>query len=146
MRICLHGGISIILSWYQSALDYNQRKIALNHCTHTHSRTNAHTYMHAYTHQDRDIFDHLNKVTRYRAMCPKNEESSEVENFKLDILLDSPVCIGVITVIRSNLTYTVTALAYFGKYIEIISQTIESHWPSDAPLHQNVLNDFIMNI
>ena len=102
--------------------------------------------MHAYTHQDRDIFDHLNKVTRYRANCPKNEESSEVENFKLDILLDSPVCIGVITVIRSNLTYTVTALAYFGKYIEIISQTIESHWPSDAPLHQNVLIDFIMNI
>ena len=102
MRICLHGGISIILSWYQSALDYNQRKIALNHYTHalTHARTHTHTHMHAYTHQDRDIFDLLNKVTRYRTMRPKNEERAEVENFKLDILLDSPVCIGVVTVIR----------------------------------------------
>ena len=37
-----------------------------------------------------------------------------------------------------NLTYTDTALAYFGKCM--------SHWPSDAPLHQNVLIDFVMNI
>ena len=46
--------------------------------------------------------------------------------------------------VSSNLMYIFTALEYFGKYFEIISQTGESHWPSDAPLHQKVLIDFIM--